>query len=131
MGKIHRVLMDEALRIRKEYLKEIQNLTNKEDEIKKYQKRLNDILENIEKYIIINKENDNNLTEEQISVDLKDELSDIEVTMNKIKTHIKTLDENISKLREQSSTLFNKIVKKHPELSKDEIVKEILFSIKN
>jgi len=128
MGKIHKVLIDEATRIREDYLKEVSILADKEKKINNYQDRLKELLSNVEKYIIKNKNND--IDEEQISIDLNDELSDIEITMNRIKGDVEILDNKVKKLQTQSQNLYQKIIKKHPELSEKEIQQEILYTIK-
>ena len=125
-NKIHKRFLDEASRIRQSYLSEIKNFQSKEDDLKIYQNRLTEILDNITDYV----KSHPDISEEQITVELKDELTDIETNMNIIKEEVAKLDTNIKKLRKQSSTLFHAIKAKHTDLTDEEIHKEILYYIK-
>jgi len=125
-NKIHKRFLEEASRIRMSYLDELEKFQNKEDDLKIYQKRLSNILENITDYVSKNP----NATEEQISEDLKDELAEIETNMNIVKVEVEKLDIKVKKLRKQSSNLFQSIKAKHTELNDNDIQKEILFYIK-
>jgi len=125
-NKIHKRFLDEASRIRIDYLNELKKFESKEEDLKQYQNKLTDLLNNIEKYINEN----NNTTEEEITEDLKVELSEIEVNMNIIQKEVSILEKKVKKLRKESSTLYKAIKEKHPELSEQDIQHEILYSIK-
>lgn len=128
MVKINKNFINEAISIRKEYLDEIKILTEKENKIIDYQNRLKSFLNDIEKYVKINKDSD--VSEEQISIDLNSELAEIEITMNKIKNDVGLLDNKIKFLQEKSRSLYQKIINKYPELTQEEIQKEIFYSLK-
>ena len=124
--KIHKRFIIEANRIRIDYLKEIEILTSKEVKINSFKQRINEIMLNIEKYVKNNQDSD----EEQISKDLSDELSDIEISMNLIKKDIGQLNTKIERLNKQSGSLYKAISEKHPNLTEKEIQEEILYSLK-
>jgi len=125
-NKIHKRFLEEATRIRKTYLSEIKNFQDKENDLKIYQTRLTNILDNITDYVKKNPLS----SEDQIAEDLKDELIEIETNMNIIKDEVSKLDTKIKKLRKQSKLLFESIKSKHIELTDEEIHKEILYYIK-
>lgn len=128
MEKIHKRFIDEAIRIRQEYLEEMKLLAEKEDKIKKYQLRITTVLKDIEKYVI--KNNDVELDNEQISLELSDELGDIDSTMKKIQEDVSLLDKKIKKLQKESNTLYEAITKKHPSLTEEHIQEQIFNIIK-
>jgi len=128
MNKIHKRFIEEADRIRDKYLKSLHNLEQKEDVILSYKDIIEKTLSKIQKYVEINENSE--IGEEQIGEDLKDELLDLDINMGKIQKEVKTLNDEIERLKKQSSHLYSSIRKKHPELSDEEIQKEILYSIK-
>lgn len=125
MGVINQRFIEEANRIREDYLGEMIKLTNKEDEIKIHQNRLLELMEEINIYI----KNNSDVSEEQISVDLKNELFEIENTLDNIKKEVAIFDANVKSLKKASSVLFNSITEQYPELSEEDIQKEILYKI--
>lgn len=125
--KIHYKYINEAKRIRINYLNLVKNFTEKEELIKKYKDRILEILDYIEKYIDKNKK----LDEESLKETLNEELMDINSNMDKIQNDVKKLDSNIQNLKNQSKKLYITIEEKYPELNEKEIQKQILYSLDN
>jgi len=119
--------IDEANRIRERYHNELKKLSLKEEKILKDKVRLNDIMVEIKKYI----DNNKKLDETIIMNDLKNEINEIDSTMEIIKKDVETLKTNIEKLKNDSKFLYEKITEEHPDLTEIEIQKVILYSLKN
>ena len=124
---IHKRYIDEAIRIRKDYLNELDTLLSKEKKILKYKDNIEIIMLDINTFI----DNlDTDLTEEELNEKLKDELNDLENNINIIQDDVKILDKKIKKLKNASHELYISIVKKYPKLTADEIKKEVFYSLK-
>ena len=126
MVKIHERFIHEAQNIRNKYLNEIKNLNSKEDKINIYKEQITEVMKEILKYV----EKTERATEEEISVDLKNELGVLDINMKRIQKEVKILIDNIEILEKRSKKLYDEIREKYPELSAKDIQKEILYSLK-
>lgn len=127
MNKINSKYINEANRIRSEYLNGLQNLSDKEEKIMLYKNNIERIMIDIESHLEKNSE----LSEEEINESLFDELSDIDINVDKIKFEISILEKQIKSLEKESHILYIKISEKYPKMTEIEIQKEILYSLKN
>jgi len=118
---IHKHFLKEANRIRNTYLNTIEKFKQKEEYITKNKK----IIENL-----INEIN-NNVKNSDVDIqdDVKTELIEIETTIYKIQKEVIVLDKTLKKLQNDSKTLYTKIKKHYPNLSDEEIQKEIFYTL--
>jgi len=126
MGIINQRYINEANRIRTEYLKSMENLSSKENYIKGHQNNIDNLMMNISKYI----DTSPSATNGEIAVDLKTELFDLESNIISITREVDILDKKIKRLENDSKTLYFVILEKYPNLTEAEIQKEILYAIR-
>lgn len=122
MGKIHERYIDEAVRIRKDYLNNIKNIQEKENIIVGYKDKIEKTMVNIEQYITAD-------VSEQVKSELNNELINMEKDIRKINEELEPFKIKIEQLQKDSSTLFNTIVEAYPDLTVVEIQKEIFSKI--
>lgn len=111
------IYINEAKRIRKIYLTNLTSIVEKEDEIQTFIKIIDSIKSDIEN-------GDDN------QKDFQDKLLNINKNIGKIKEHIMPHYDKIKKLDESQRTLYNNIKDKYPDISDDEIQKQIAGHIK-
>jgi len=119
--------IDEALRIRETYLKTIDEVLDKEKIINKYKVKVSNKM-NILKDYVDNLEDDT--ITENIKKDLIKDTLNIEIELKNISKEIVPLLDIIEKLKKESKNLYNKIKEKYPELSEQDIQKEIFLNLK-
>ena len=124
--KINQRYINEACRIREKYLSTLEEITTKEQLIVEYKDKIETILAKNTKYISDNETKDL----AQIQSDIKDELLDIDININKIVAKLEPFFKSIEKLKNESKDLFISIKDKYPELTEVEIQEEIFKSIK-
>jgi len=118
---IHKHFLLEANRIRSDYLQTIENFNNKEEYIKEKKEYIEDIMKKLD---IAVKNSDHDIRDE-----VKDELFLIETTINKIQKDVIILDKKLKKLQKETELLFSKIQKHHPDLTTEEIQKEVFYAL--
>ena len=123
---INQRFINEAIRIREEYLRTLENIVKEEDIISEYKSNIQELLNKNDKYVEDNKDK----IISQVKEELKEELSDLDVNINKITNKLTPLFDLISKLEKESQNLFISIKEKHPNLTTDEIQYQIIHSIK-
>jgi hypothetical protein len=126
MNKIHERYINQAKRIREQYIKNMQLILLKDKIIDKYKTNIKNIMISNKKYIDSNSDKNLNM----IKNSLKEKLLEIESNINNISKELIPLIEKNEKLEKESTELFITIKDKYPDLSKEDIQKEILFSIK-
>lgn len=112
------IYINEAIRIRKEYLYNLIEIIKKEEEIKKYFEQLENIKKRME-----------SLTDTEREINEKDITSviiEISKNIDNIKKHILPYSDKIKKLDKDQRLLYNNIKDKYPNISNDEIQKQIV-----
>lgn len=117
---IDKVYINEAVRIRKQYVSCLLSIYTKEEKIVRYKDEIQDIYNEME--TIVKKMDENDLTSK---TKLNDMLNDIEININKVKEELRPIDDEIEKLKKQSITLFENICEKYPTLDKEDIKKYV------
>jgi len=118
---IHKHFLKEANRIRSKYLNTINSFQSKEDYILKNK----DIIEKLISDLNITIEN----SDHDIKDEVKAELLEMETTIYKMQNEVIILDKELKKLQKDSELLYTKIKKHHPELSIEDIQKEIFYAL--
>lgn len=118
---IHKHFLKEANRIREKYLNTIEKFQKKENYIKENKS----YIESIMKELSVSVEN----SEHDIKDEVKSELLEIETTIYKIQKEVIILDKELKKLQNESKLLYSKIKDHHPNLSEDEIQKEVFYAL--
>lgn len=121
MVKIHQRYIENAIRIRKEFLSVMIDILDKETEITTHKNRISDLMSTNKKYI-----NDNSKSPiEKIKKDIQNDLNDIESNIIKINNKLLPVLEKLEKLKKESKELYLAIKDKYPNLSEQEIQKQI------
>ena len=121
MIKIHQRYIDNAIRIRKEFLLVMTDILEKETEIVTHKNRINELMSSNEKYI-----NDNSKSPiEKIKKNIQNDLNDIESNIIKINNKLLPVLEKLEKLKKDSKELYSAIKDKYPNLSEQEIQNQI------
>lgn len=110
---IDTIYINEAIRIRKEYLTNLQNINNSEGMIKEIIEHMNNIKDDIA--------NVNDLNEEEYI----DKLKELDIILDRIKTNILPYHENIMELGKDQQKLFLLIKDKYKDLTAEEIQQQI------
>lgn len=122
MTKIHERFLNEAVRIRKEYLKTLRELLEKENIVDFKKKELLNIVNDVDFYM---KQDENDVDRTM----LNNKLLDIEKSINSITNEIFPLQDIVDKLKEDSRKLFYTIKEKYPDMSEKDIQKEIIDNL--
>jgi D-mannonate dehydratase len=122
---IHERYIKEANRIRKEYIDIILQINDREKEINQYKKEIEIIFEKDVEYV----KDNNNKQLDIIKSEIRDDLIDIDNKIEKISNTLMPLLVNIESLKKQSADLYLSIKDKYPNLSKEEIQKEIFLNL--
>jgi DNA repair ATPase RecN len=121
MVKIHQRYIDNAIRIRKEFLTVMRDILDKETEIKNYKNRIDELMSINKKYI-----NDNSKSPiQKIKKDISDDLNDIESNIILINNKLLPILEKLEKLKKDSKELYSAIRDKYPNLSEQDIQNQI------
>ena len=113
---IDKIYIEEAIRIRKEYLKNLLNVT-------KFEKVYQEILEKLEK----EKEKVSNFDADIITQDdIFKYVKQLEVDLNLILDKIRPYIEKINDLDNEQRILYNNIKEKYIDITDEEIYKEII-----
>lgn len=115
---IDEIYINESIRIRKTYLKNLLKIVESEEEIKNNVKHIEDIKKEIDRY----KEEDINIDEKKISSTILEINKNIDI----IKKNIMPYSDSIKKLDEDQRILYNNIKDKYPSISREEIQSQIL-----
>jgi len=116
----------EANRIREKFIDTIKKIEQKEQLINSHKNEITALMKKNSEYVEKNKKK----SVDQIKVDMKDELYQIEKNIEKIVEELQPLLDNIQILEKESKDLYRSIKDRHPELSEKQIQKEILYSLK-
>jgi hypothetical protein len=119
MIKIARQYLNEALRIRKEYINHLKMIEEKNSILVKSKNDIQLVVMDTEKSI-----KDMEDYNEKMTL-ISEKLQEIEKSMTIVENEIKPHSEAIDVLREDSEKLLNSIVEKYPDLSTDEIKTQI------
>lgn len=122
---INKRYLSEAQRIRTSYLKTMENINMKNDFIQEHKNSIQEIVDKNDEYIKKNK----NKSAEEIKESFKDDLLTIDEKINKIVSELQPLLTKIDSLKEDSSNLFQLIKKTYPDLSDEEIQKQVFLFI--
>jgi site-specific DNA-adenine methylase len=104
----------------------MQKIIESEKEINIHKEVIINLMKSNEKYIKANSDKDI----EMIKDVLKDDLLEIDSKIEKITKELTPMLKQTEKLEKESKELFNAIKDKYPNLSEEEIQKEIFFAIK-
>jgi len=126
MNKIHDRYIKQAIRIREDFIRNMQKIIESEKEINIHKEVIINLMKSNEKYIKANSDKDI----EMIKDVLKDDLLEIDSKIEKITKELTPMLKQTEKLEKESKELFNAIKDKYPNLSEEEIQKEIFFAIK-
>jgi len=117
--KLEKRFIDESIRIREEYLKNLVILKEKENHILKIKTDLNETYDTIQKPV-------NEIDKEMMDSKIDNMTKDIK----KMQDYINPIIENIKKLGKEADLLFEEIRNKHPNITKNELIKELQPHIK-
>jgi len=126
MDNINEKYLQEANRIREEYLKTLEKIKGKEVVIEKHKTDIEAIMLKNTEYI----EKHNTKSIEQIKDDLKNDLNLVEIKINNINDELSPLLVKIDDLKDESTELFITIKDKFPYLDEKDIQEQVFKYIK-
>lgn len=119
--------LDQATRIRKEYL----NISNDLYEIsEKFETNKNSIEKTLEGLIKIRENSDTYVSDSDYTSDIMEKLKEFEEQQTMIENVYKPLNDKMEKLQDEESKLFNEITKQYPNINHEELVIEIQDYVK-
>jgi Ran GTPase-activating protein (RanGAP) involved in mRNA processing and transport len=124
---ISQIYIDKAKKIREDFLRISSTLTVE-------QTKLNSIYSNFMTYKTDLESIKNNITKEsnpeKIQRDIFEKLTKLEIEGNNLSKIISPLNDQIEKLREQEEAVYQAIKSQYPELTDNDIIKELSEHIK-
>ena len=121
MNNIDEKYLQEANRIREQYLKTLEKIKTKEDIINKYKSDIENVMEKNTDYI----EKHSEKSIDQIKENIKDDLYLVETSINKINDELTPLLDKIDELKDNSSELFTSIKDKYPLVDEIDIQEQV------
>jgi seryl-tRNA synthetase len=125
-NRIHERYIKQAIRIREDFIRNMQKIIESEKEINTYKDSIVNLMKSNEKYITENSDKDLDMIKNTI----KDDLLEIDSKIEKITKELSPMIQKTEKLEKESKELFSAIKDKYPNLSKEDIQKEIFYAIK-
>lgn len=122
MGILAKQYIEEAVRIRKEYINNLKLILSKQDIIKQYAEEIDKTKDAL---------SDIDLTDEGNKQKVNETLILLEKNIKDINDEINPYQLSIEELKKQSTILYNSIKDKYPTLSDNDIENEILPYIQN
>lgn len=107
-----RIFIEQARSIRREYIRNAKEIVKCEDRIESYRNELTKI--------------QSELNDEMSKDNLRDKLLIIEKNIRSIENIIGPFDKNIKELEKSADKLFDNIRERHPELTTDQIQRELI-----
>lgn len=126
MSKIHERYINHANLIRNEYINTINEISQSEEEINVHKDKIKELMIYNEEYVKENSDKDLDI----IKSALRDDLLEIDSKIEKIVSKLTPYLNKLEKLQKESKELFRAIKDKYPQMSEQDIQKEILFNIK-
>ena len=123
---ISKIYIDRAMKIRKEYNSLNKDATNYKKMIESLKDKLEETIEGLQDII----SNINNLSETETKEKSLKYIFDLEEETQKIQKMVDPINENIQKLVKEEQSLYNQIKLNYPELSDQEILKQIQNELK-
>jgi predicted transcriptional regulator len=125
-NRIHERYIKQAIRIREDFIRNMQKIIESEKEINTHKDSIVNLMKSNEKYITENSDKDLDMIKNTI----KDDLLEIDSKIEKITKELSPMIQKTEKLEKESKELFSAIKDKYPNLSEEDIQKEIFYSIK-
>jgi len=126
--KIHKRFIDESIRIRKSYIRNINKIIEKEEIILSYKSKIENVMN--ETKDIVGKNSDKNMEDKNLKSLLNGKLLEIETSIIKIQSELNPINEKIEKLKNDSKKLYDTIKEKYTELEDEDIQEQILEHLK-
>jgi len=111
--------LDSAFSLRKEYIQNLQKVVSKEKIIEEHKNNLYDIVNDMSRIL------EDMESEEQKREYIISNVVDLEKSIDNIQNEIKPYCDRIDNIRKEGDKLYNSIVEKYPDLTKDELKEQI------
>ncbi len=106
-----KIFIEQAKNIRKEYIKNIKEISKCESQVEEYKNKLNEIQEDLK----------------DVDVETaKDKLTEIEVNIKRIETILSPYTKKIEHLESSADKLFENIKQRYPNLTMEQIQNELI-----
>ena len=125
-NRIYERYIKQAIRIREDFIRNMQKIIESEKEINIHKDSIVNLMKSNEKYITENSDKDLDMIKNTI----KDDLLEIDSKIEKITKELSPMIQKTEKLEKESKELFSAIKDKYPNLSEEDIQKEIFYAIK-
>jgi len=117
--KLDQIYINEAIRIRQEYMGSIKNILREENILKQKKSEIDNIQNGMEEIV------ESDIHDITKRLKLNEELIKIERIIRIIQEKIRPHYENIEQLRKDADNLFTSITEKYPNITKDDIEEQI------
>lgn len=118
--KLDQVYINEAIRIRKEYIRSLKNIVKEEDTLLENKNKVENIKNNMENVV-----DDSDMNDITKRLKLNNDLIKIEKIIKDIQSKVKPHYDKIENLRMDADKLYNSIKEKYPNITENEIKKQI------
>ncbi len=125
-------LIESAQNIRKTFLKLGKELNNYQGDVKKLVDFLQEKLSYLEQYNnknVKNIKNDDDIS--KVTKDILSQIEEIEVAEKRIQTKINKINKELEQLNKDEQILYQTIKERYPEMTDEQIIKEIHQNLEN
>ncbi len=125
-------LIESAQNIRKTFLKLGKELNNYQGDVKKLVEFLQEKLSYLEQYNnknVKNIKNDDDIS--KVTKDILSQIEEIEVAEKRIQTKINKINKELEQLNKDEQILYQTIKERYPEMTDEQIIKEIHQNLEN
>jgi DNA-binding transcriptional regulator GbsR (MarR family) len=124
---IHQKYLEQAYRIRKDYLSTDEQLIYLKDELEKIN---NNIKKSLDELIKIREKSSEYTSNEKFQADVMKYLKDFEDQAKKVEEIYKPLNDNMESLKKEEMELFSKLKDEYKHIKEDKIIEEVQEYIK-
>ena len=125
---INEKYLNQALRIRKDYLKTNNNLLGLQEKLEQIQVELKSSLNGLTQVKDNSESYDN---EEEFRKDVLKYLKDFEIQIKEINSLYEPLNNKMENLKEEEDKLYSELIKKYPKIKEEEIINQVKEYVKN
>ena len=125
--KIHDRYINEAIKIRKEYINIIEEIQQKENKIFESKYEIEKIITETNSYV--QKVSDKKVNDDEAKKYLNDKLMDIETNIQNVQKELKPHFDKIEELKKSSQNLYHIISEKYPDMQQKEIQEQIIAKL--
>lgn len=125
---VNKKYLDQALRIRKDFLKTDNKLFNLKGDLELVYRNINTTLQEL---IEIRDSSDEYSTSEDFQTDVLKKLAEFEDESKRAESVLKPLNDEMESLKSEEQELYKTLVSEYPNVPEDELIKEVQSYVKS